>query len=177
MDALESASCADGTYLWSDDNLSTDYFWRYLSETERERVARYPRYGRVCCFKGFDAVSFAFNTGADASLFDRQFELFERLLRAGLDLYAYATFTTPAPTGIQEGVARFVDRLQAISERLPLRTVPLQLEIFSPVVGRLTRERGVALEHQWRAIEAWARIMESRFSPSERSQSIADVVL
>jgi uncharacterized Fe-S cluster-containing radical SAM superfamily protein len=177
VDALENAGCADRPYLWSDDNLSTDYFWRYLSEIERERVVHYPRYGRVCCFKGFDQVSFAFNTGADPSLFARQFELFEPLFHAGLDLYAYATFTTPTPTGVNESVARFVDRLQSISERLPLRTVPLLVEVFSPVVGRLTGERRVALEHQWRAVEAWVRIMESRFSSMERARNIADVVL
>jgi hypothetical protein len=81
------------------------------------------------------------------------------------------------PTGVHEGVARFVDRLQSISERLPLRTVPLLVEVFSPMVGRLTGERRVALEHQWRAVEAWVRIMESRFSSMERARNIADVVL
>lgn len=177
MDALESASCVDRTYLWSDDNLSTDYFWRYLSETEQERVARYRRYGRVCCFKGFDALSFSFNTGADASLFDRQFEFFERLFHSGLDLYAYATFTTPVSKGVREGVARFVDRLQSISEHLPLRTVPLRVEVFSPVVGRLTAERSAALQHQWRAVEAWMEILAARFSASERAENIADVML
>lgn len=177
MEALESAGCADHTYLWSDDNLSTDYFWRYLSEADRERIARYPRYGRVCCFKGFDSASFAFNTGADAILFERQFELFDRLLRTGLDLYAYATFTTPTAVGVQDGVARFVDRLQSLSQRLPLRTVPLLVEVFSPVVGRLTVERRAALEHQWRAVEAWGQILEARFSAEERVRNIVDIVL
>jgi hypothetical protein len=59
---------AAAVYVWSDDNLSNDYFWRYLTAAERELTATHPRYGRVCCFKGFDAESFAFNTRAAPEL-------------------------------------------------------------------------------------------------------------
>jgi uncharacterized Fe-S cluster-containing radical SAM superfamily protein len=77
-------------FLWSDDNLSNDYFWRFLDDADRELVAAYPMYGKVCCFKGFNGASFAFNTGAAPALFDRQFDLMARLLTLGMDLYAYA---------------------------------------------------------------------------------------
>jgi len=116
-------------YLWSDDNLSTDYFWRYLNDAEQELVATAPCYGRVCCFKGFDPESFAFNTHAAPELFDRQFQLFARLLAAGMDLYAYATFTTPSTDRIADKIARFMDRLQDIAANLPLRTVPLEIQV------------------------------------------------
>ncbi len=62
--ALRRASLDGCVYLWSDDNLSNDYFWRYLDEADRRAVADHPGYGRVCCFKGFDARSFSFNTKA-----------------------------------------------------------------------------------------------------------------
>jgi uncharacterized Fe-S cluster-containing radical SAM superfamily protein len=124
IEAIESAGLSDRVYLWSDDNLSNDYFCRYLSDAQRERIAGCPRYGRVACFKGFSPESFAFNTAASAELFDRQFDLFARLLATGMDLYAYATFTSPTTHGIRDQMKCFVDRLQAISERLPLRTVP-----------------------------------------------------
>jgi hypothetical protein len=88
LDALQAAGVADSVYLWSDDNLSNDYFFRYLSEDTQHSVADHPGYGRVCCFKGFDAASFSFNTKAAPDLFDRQFELFSRLLAIGIDLYA-----------------------------------------------------------------------------------------
>jgi len=31
MKELNCRGLAEQTYLWSDDNLSTDYFWRFLS--------------------------------------------------------------------------------------------------------------------------------------------------
>ncbi|MGH3852689.1 MAG: hypothetical protein ACRDR6_04160 [Pseudonocardiaceae bacterium] len=80
MAELSRRGLAGSVYLWSDDNLSNDFFWRYLSPTQRREVTGYRNYGRVCCFKGFNADSFAFNTKADQTLFDRQFELFARLL-------------------------------------------------------------------------------------------------
>src|SRR5207253_443263 len=142
-------------YIWSDDNLSNDYFWRYLSDAQRERITRCPRYGRVACFKGFSPESFAFNTAASAELFDRQFDLFARLLATGMDLYAYATFTTPTTNGIRDQMKCFVDRLQAISEQLPLRTVPLEIDVYRPVDRRLNAVRTASLRNQWDAIAAW----------------------
>jgi len=81
----------------------------------------------VCCFKGFDDESFSFNIQATLDLFARQFDLFSRLLAKGLDLYAYTTFTSPTADGVPTAMRTFVDRLQRISEALPLRTVPLEI--------------------------------------------------
>lgn len=165
-------------YLWSDDNLSNDYFWRYLTTAEQELVASYPGYGRVCCFKGFDPTSFAFNTKADPALFERQFDLFGRLLNLGFDLYAYATFTTPTWNDVGDQMVRFVDRLQAIHEYLPLRTVPLKIEIYSPVEGRLNEATtAAALQGQEHAIEAWQREIERRFTSAQRALKITAVSL
>ena len=84
MGALRKQGLAEKVYLWSDDNLSTDYFWRHLTTDEHQAVATYPLYGRVCCFKGFNAESFTFNTKAAPELFNRQFDLFARLLDLGM---------------------------------------------------------------------------------------------
>lgn len=164
-------------YLWSDDNLSNDYLWQCLSDADLELISSYPNYGRVCCFKGFNAKSFAFNTCAEASLFDQQFQLLKRLLSLGIDLYAYATFTTPVDSGIAVDMARFVDRLQEINNNLPLRTVPLEIQTFTPVKGRLDDATQAALKNQYRAIEAWKAELENRFSSIERSQSITGIPL
>jgi hypothetical protein len=56
--ALDERRVSD-VYVWSDDNLSTDYFFTHLPPAERHYIATYPRYGRVACFKGFDTESFA----------------------------------------------------------------------------------------------------------------------
>jgi uncharacterized Fe-S cluster-containing radical SAM superfamily protein len=177
MRALRERGLEGKVYLWSDDNLSIDYFWSILSETDRELVATFKGYGRVGCFKGFDEASFAFNTKAAPELFDRQFDLMRRYLETGLDLYAYTTFTAAAADGIEEAMKRFVDRLQALHPNLPLRTVPLKIGAFGVVKKRLdvNDERYAAVEHQKRAIEAWKRELETRFSSTKRAMSIVDV--
>ncbi len=177
MAELKERGLERQVYLWSDDNLSNDYFWQFLSDADLELVATYPKYGRVCCFKGFNSESFAFNTCAEPDLFDRQFQLIKRLLELGIDIYAYATFTIPAASEIVADMARFVDRLQAIDHDLPLRTVPLEIQAFTPVKGRLNDGTQAALRNQYLAIEAWKTELENRYSCIERSQSITDISL
>jgi len=175
MEALRTAGVDESVYLWSDDNLSNDYFFRYLSGESRKIVLDYPGYGRVCCFKGFDEQSFAFNTNASPDLFDRQFELFSQLLAAGLDLYAYATFTAPSAEALPGAMTTFVDRLQGISENLPLRLVPLEIKEYGPVTPRLKAVNRRSMKVQWMAAEAWSSELERRFSSAERSIPITAV--
>lgn len=177
MRELQTRNLSERVYLWSDDNLSNDYFWRHLSEADRELVATYTNYGRVCCFKGFNAESFSFNTLADPALFGRQFHIMRKFLATGIDVYAYATFTTPTPAGISDDMRRFLDQLQSLDERLPLRTVPLEVQIFTPVKQRLDDEKNFAIKNQWIAIEAWLKEIECRFTGDERAKNIADVRL
>jgi len=179
MAALRERGLDHNTYLWSDDNLSTDYLWRYLSLPDLDLMASYRNYGKVGCFKGFDAHSFSFNTRTHPALFDRQFELMDRLIDLGLDIYAYATFTTPArPEGdIRTGVTRFVDRLQGIDPNLPLRTVPLEVAVYTPVQPRLHEEQVEAMAFQRIAVVAWNEELQSRFTDSERDRPISDVSL
>lgn len=172
----------EGTvYLWSDDNLSTDYLWRYLHDDDLELMCTFRGYGRVACFKGFDPASFAFNTNAAPELFDLQFELFDRLIDLGVDLYAYTTFTASSSDGIKDSMARFVDRLQELHENLPLRTVPLKVGVFGVVKERLTRLKTIdgaaATANQQLAIEAWTEELERRFSSEARACNVVDVAL
>jgi uncharacterized Fe-S cluster-containing radical SAM superfamily protein len=177
MQALRQAGLEGSVYLWSDDNLSNDYFWQFLDDPTRRMMVEYAGYGRVCCFKGFDATSFAFNTEAAPALFDRQFDLFARLLSTGLDLYAYATFTGPTTEGLQARMRTFVDRLQRISEALPLRLVPLEIVEYGPVTPRLDPLRRESMNVQNVAVEAWRTEVDRRFSASDRAMRITDVAL
>lgn len=177
MEALRDRGIDKSVYLWSDDNLSNDYFWRFLAADQKRLVADYPAYGRVCCFKGFNATSFAFNTRAEPSLFERQFHLFERLLSLGIDLYAYATFTAPAEDHLYGDMASFVDRLQAIHPRLPLRLVPLRIETFGVVRPRVRAVHERALLIQEDAVIAWNDELRSRFSDAERRMPMPSVSL
>jgi uncharacterized Fe-S cluster-containing radical SAM superfamily protein len=177
IESLETAGIADSVYVWSDDNLSNDYFFRYLSEDTQHRVAEHPGYGRVCCFKGFDEVSFSFNTKAAPELFERQFELFSRLLGTGMDLYAYATFTSPTLDSLPTAMTSFVDRLQRISESLPLRLIPLEISEYGPVVPRIRDEHRASMDVQQAAIAAWQDELDRRFTDAERQMPINEVLL
>ena len=155
IDALEIQGIANTTYLWSDDNLSTDLVFEVLSDAQRQSLTR-SNYGRVCCFKGFDAESFSFNTGADPKGFEKQFERFAKYLDLGIDLYGYVTLTGPSPDGVEEKVVRFIERIRALWPELPKRMVPLRIEAFGPVVSRNTRRDLTApLATQEAAIQIW----------------------
>ena len=93
-------------------------------------------------------------------MFDRQFKLMGSLLSTGMDLYAYATITTPSVIDVSDGMRRFLDRLQILDERLPLRTIPLEIQLFTPVVKRLDESKRCALKNQWIAVEAWLKELE-----------------
>ena len=177
MAELRERNLENAIYLWSDDNLSNDYFWRFLSESDRELICAYPKYGRVCCFKGFSAESFTFNTQAEGVLYAQQFELMRRLLGLGIDLYGYVTLTSPSRENVRDEVRDFVDRLQTVSKNLPLRTVPLEIQVFTPVKGRVDDLKKHALENQKFAVEAWNRELEERFSSADRGRPIVDVEL
>lgn len=177
MASLERAGVAGQTYLWSDDNLSNDYFWRYLSQDQINLIQSYHNYGRVCCFKGYDAESFAFNTKADPALFRRQFELFERLMGADIDLYAYATFTTPNARGLEQGMTKFVDDLMALHPNLPLRLVPLRIENYGVVQHRTGPAHDYALEAQEEAIMVWNRLVDERFTLDQRQVAMPLVAI
>lgn len=177
IEALERSGVADSFYVWSDDNLSNDYFFQCLSDETQHLVSECPGYGRVCCFKGFDEVSFTFNTKASPYLFDRQFDLFSRLLDTGMDLYAYATFTSPTADGLPHAMTSFVDRLQSISEGLPLRVVPLEISEYGPVVPRLRDEHRASMGVQQIAIAAWQDELDRRFTAAERRMPVTEVDL
>lgn len=180
MRALRDRGLDHTVYLWSDDNLSNDYFWRFLTDADREFIAGYRHYGKVGCFKGYSSASFAFNTRAHPVLFDRQFDLMGRLLQLGIDQYAYVTLTTPSVADLGNEMSRFVDRLQELDPNLPLRTVPLEIRHFTPMQENrhLTAdEMQMAMQNQRIVIDAWNDELQRRFSASDRHLAITDVPL
>src|ERR1700683_592273 len=138
MRSLERARLSDTTYLWSDDNLSTDYSFTKLQDSDRHLMADYRNYGRVCCIKGFDAASFAFNTTADPSGYDRQFKILTRYMDLGIDIYGYVTLTGNDLSSIDAGVSDLFDRLRSVHEAFPLRVVPSKISNYTPPATRGT---------------------------------------
>jgi uncharacterized Fe-S cluster-containing radical SAM superfamily protein len=172
-DAIARRGLTTSVYLWTDDNLSNDYLWRFLKSEEIERLRRTANYGRVGCFKGFDEKSFSFNTKAAPELFHEQFALMSRLVLAGFDVYGYATFTGTSDRGLDILMARFVDSLQErVHPLFPLRTIPLRIGAFTPTKGRMREEHVRAMAVQESAICAWNVELEKRFSPEQRAANI-----
>ena len=167
MSELLSRGLENQLYLWSDDNLSNDYFWKFLNKDEIELIRTYKNYGKVCCFKGFDEESFSFNTMAKPTLFSRQFELIERFLKLGIDLYAYVTLTTPNNNSILEKIHNFIDKLQKVDFYLPLRTIPLEIKMYNPMNSRINNETNSAMKNQQTAIDAWQTEIKSRYSKED----------
>lgn len=172
MEALINRGLSDKIFLWSDDNLSNDYFWKHLTQNQIELITKYKKYARVCCFKGIDENSFALNTQAAVSLFEQQFYHFKRLWDLKIDLYAYITLTAPSNTDFNSTIPRFFDRIQKIDEKIPLKIVPLKIFEFSPSKGRTNVDKEDLLIGQMKAIITWQMEMEKRFSLSQRELPI-----
>jgi uncharacterized Fe-S cluster-containing radical SAM superfamily protein len=177
MAELKSRNLQNEVYLWSDDNLSNDYFWRYLSKEDLDLVTGYANYAKVCCFKGFDSESFAFNTGAAPTEFGKQFTLMQRYVELGLDVYGYVTLTCEHENAIEARMGRFIDQLQLIDTLLPLRIVPLQIKVFTPVAKRVDAAREKSLLNQEVAVAAWQAEIAQRFSTEQRNCCIVDIPL
>ncbi|MGG7552427.1 hypothetical protein ACQ7CX_17600 [Chryseobacterium arthrosphaerae] len=175
MESLESKGLADKIFLWSDDNLSNDYFWRYLTDDHINRILSYKMYARVCCFKGIDEMSFALNTTADRSLFHKQFDLFKRLWDLKIDLYGYITLTAPSTTNFAKVIPEFLDRIQKIDEKTPLKIVPLQIFEFTPVMSRKMVDHKDMLLGQMKAVEVWQAELQKRFTEAQRRIPISNI--
>ncbi|PDM39010.1 hypothetical protein CN643_15895 [Parageobacillus yumthangensis] len=177
MEELMQRNLDKEVFLWSDDNLSCDYFWRFLSEREIDLIVNYENYCRVGCFKGFDEKSFSFNTNASPEYFYKQFEIMRRYIEIGLDMYAYATFTfVDEEDKLYDNMCRFIDMLQEIDENFPLRTVPLEIFPFSTVIPRIKSIHERAIKNQYKAIKIWTSELEKRF-PDRYKCNITEITI
>jgi uncharacterized Fe-S cluster-containing radical SAM superfamily protein len=171
---LGNRGLGNSIYLWSDDNLSNDYLWRYLTPDQIKTLAQSKQYGRVGCFKGFDQLSFSFNTKAAPELFERQFELMNRIVQGDFDVYGYATFTTTSSDNLRNKMAQFVDRLQEIHHLFPLRTLPLLVSAYSPTQARLDNTKLKALELQLEAVSVWQEELNGRYDQATLQKPITE---
>lgn len=173
LEARKELGLEQSHFVWADDNLSTDYMWRYLSEAEIAFMAKTPGFARVGCLKGFDAESFTFNTRADDTLFDQQIELLGRLVAAGFDQYGYITITAMNINDLPAKMAQLIDKIQnRVHPNFPLRIVPLRIFGFNANINRYNQQ---AETNQFRALEAWLSEMQHRFSAAELLTPITEV--
>ncbi len=177
METLRERGLDDKVYLWSDDNLSNDYLWEYLSNDQIDLISSYKMYSRVCCFKGIDESSFSLNTKADPKLFENQFELCRKLFDLNLDLYFYITLTATTDTDFLKSIPEFFDSAQSIHEFLPLRILPLRIFKYSTIKPRITNILENMLEGQDMALKVWMSELRKRFSTKQLKQPITEISL
>ena len=164
------------TFLWSDDNLSNDYLFRYLPDNDLALLAEHPGYGRVGCIKGFDADSFAFNTGAAPELFERQLKLIEQIHTVFPRMYLYVTLTgADVPVDARGAVRRLLARLADIDAALLERIVPLEVTPFTPTHRRMGEAHRRALYVQQAMIDYWG--MEQAPTSSGQSSSVSGLLV
>ncbi|MDD5363538.1 MAG: hypothetical protein PHN88_15555 [Ignavibacteria bacterium] len=175
MEELIKNNLQDKIFLWSDDNLSNDYFWKYLSDDQLTLIKNYKMYARVCCFKGINEESFSLNTNAHPKDFENQFELFQKLINTSIDLYCYLTITAKTDTLFDLVIPKFLDRLQKIHPLLPLKVVPLKIIAFTPMKNRLGRIYEDMIAGQFVAIKIWIKELEKRFSDKQRHLPITEI--
>lgn len=162
-------------FLWSDDNLSNDYLQKYLSEDQIKFMASYEMYSRVCCFKGIDETTFSLNTNADPKLFENQFELCNRLIDYGFDLFCYLTLVAPTNTNFEYVIPKFLDNVQKIHELLPLRIVPLRVFKYTPLEMRINGRSQDMFDGQLKAIEIWTNEIQRRFETKLINSPITEI--
>lgn len=177
METLINEGLENSVFLWSDDNLSNDFLWRFLDDEQLDLLSNYKMYCRVCCFKGFDDESFSLNTKANPALFKNQFELCKRLLSLGLDLYCYITLTSNTKSNFSVLIPKFLDNIQEINELLPLRIIPLRVKEYITIQSRLDESKRNLLDGQYLAIEIWQKELQKRFLASQLSLPITSIEL
>lgn len=161
------------TYVWADDNLSVDYFSKFLSKDDLSYISTHKSYGSVACFKGFDEESYQFNTGING--FSNQFKIFHRYFSFGWDIYAYVTFTTPSIDNLKDRINKFVDNLQSIDINLPLRTIPLEIKIYTPTSSRINDLRQQSIYSQYKVLKYWIQCLSERYDKDLTEKNICDV--
>ncbi|PIR01727.1 MAG: hypothetical protein COY73_03625 [Candidatus Nealsonbacteria bacterium CG_4_10_14_0_8_um_filter_37_14] len=171
VQALEEFKLEDYIYVWVDCNLVTgDFYWKYLTAKQREKIRNFKNLGVCVCHKGFDRQTFHENTRAAPEFFDEQFKLHRRLIDEGLDVYSYLYPVTISTDNLRKRIATFMDKLrEEVSEYAPLRMATPPIKVYGPTKKRLTPEREKALENQWKAMEIWKEELQKRYTPEELS--------
>lgn len=165
-------------YIWSDDTLSTESMFTYLSEDEIKELASYKNYGKVCCFKGFDEESYEYNCMLKKEFYYKSFKTLKKYIEYGFDVYGYITLTTNSIRNIKERIANFMDKVQKeISFYFPLRIIPLKIFQFTPTMGRMIKnpDSKKAIDNQNIAIKAWCDEIKKRFTTEEIQQNICEI--
>lgn len=165
IEAIEKFNLEDSIYFWVDSNLCTgDFYWRYLTRIQREKIRNFKNIGFMGCYKGFDEENFTQTCGAAPEFFSEQFKMHRRLIDEGLDVYTYLYPLTSSTYKLRGRLTAFIERLQEeVDNYAPLRLTTPLTKVFGPTKKRLTPKREKAIKNQYKAIRIFKEEMKRRF--------------
>lgn len=178
MQEVEKRGMKGKVYIWVDDNLTTvNCMEHFLTNDAIHYMASFPKHSRTCCFKGYDELSYQFNARDRSTSLKLQLDNFRKLLMYGFDLYAYVTLTGPKGYATYQKIEQFVNELQSIHSLLPLRTIPLIIDVFNVTSMRMNPKYEESLVEQQIAFEYWDEVLNSRFSNEIRMRPYEEIKL
>jgi organic radical activating enzyme len=176
MEEIEKRNLKNKVFIWVDDNLTTmDLMEKYLSKEQISYMANFPKHSRVCCFKGFDDVTYKFNIRNRHMHFAEQIDSFRKLYNYGFDIYTYITLTGPEGSADKGKMKNFIKILREININLPLRVIPLEIKEFAVTRGRMNLFFAKALEEQYQAYEFWCELMDEYYTNEEQDMPFEKV--
>lgn len=177
MKAIKKRNLENKVYLWSDDTLSTNSMYKFLTKKQIEELSDFKSYGKVCCFKGFDEETYFFNSRFKDGNYYTQFDTISKYILQGFDIYAYVTITCSNLFNIEKRIKNFFDDLQKIHELLPLRTIPLKIVAYGPTKHRMNNEHTSAIQNQFIVKDVWLSELYKRFSAEKIKRNISELRL
>lgn len=177
MQALERRGLHNSYYLWQDDNLGTEFLWKFLRPEEVDYMRHYKNYGRAACLKGFSPSNFYENSGSHPSLFFQQLRTLTHLVKDGFDIYVYLPLLSHDVKTAACEIPAFIDTLrEKVHPNMPLRVFPSKIVEYPTTTKRLTPIREEMLSNQRILLEIWQAEMTKRYSTSELSTVKSEVV-
>ncbi len=149
LKAVAARGASASTFVWSDDNLSSDRLTRAECGPIVDALASAGNYGKACCLKGFDGESFSYNTRAEPEGFERQLDVLAAYASSGIDIHIYLPLVGPATRPARTQVEEMLARLASMRADLPSRVVPLYISEFGSMAGRMDADRQRAMRRQW----------------------------
>jgi hypothetical protein len=139
-------------------------------------MQKFKNFGRVGCFKGFSPESFHENTRAPPGIFKRQIDIMSRWVDLGLDMYGYVTLTISNLNGFEQSLKNFMDDVQdKIHPNFLLRIIPLKIDLFTPVLGRMEKKWQDAIFNQYEVLSLWKSELDKRYSKKDRESPIYSI--
>ncbi len=177
MKALEKRGLDSSTYLWQDDNLSSDFLWRYVDREGIDYMRNNKNYGRSACLKGFSKQSFYENTGSAPANFETQVDVLGRLVKEGFDIYPYLIMLTTEIDAAQREIPQLMDRLRGIHENLPLKVFPSKVVEFDQTSKRIDPKQRTMMQNQHAILDIWLSELDRRYTSQQISQPKSQISL